>query len=319
MDFFENTKLHANSIKLFNSKLNEWISFMPKHFQTIGCLIMFPTFAMKILDKHIKTNTNTNKHVYLMSILSIFRHKSDIFTEFPEEQIVSLNETWKKIFMENEAPIIERRYENKPTDKQQAKGGSTVTFSQIVEKRDELPSGSNERLLLSMYTMIPPCRADYFATQIVKDDELPTQKNYIHFKGNDYAECIINDFKTAKTYKQIKYVLPPELISEILTSLKKNPRSYLFINTKGEPHTRNSFVLWTRRCLTRIFETDFTLVFFRHAFVTDFVANKIKPDTTDAEIKEISDKMGHSPGMFRAYRWIKSGAKGAFEAGGEEE
>jgi len=165
--------------------------------------------------------------------------------------------------------------------------------------------------------MIPPCRADYFATQIVRDDEVPTQKNFIRLKGDGYAECIINDFKTAKTYKQIKHVLPPELITEILASLKKNPRSYLFINTKGEPHTRNSFVLWTRRCLTRIFETDFTLVFFRHAFVTDFIANKIKPDTTDAQIKDISDKMGHSPEMFRGYKWIKSGAKGAFEAGEE--
>ena len=59
-------------------------------------------------------------------------------------------------------------------------------------------------------------------------------------------------------------------------------------------------------------------MFFRHAFVTDFITNRIGPDTTDAEIKEISDKMGHSPGMFRAYRWVKGGAKGSFEVGGED-
>ena len=168
-----------------------------------------------------------------------------------------------------------------------------------------------------MYTMIPPCRADYFSTQIVYNDEVPVEKNYIRLKGSDYAECIITDFKTAKTYKQIKHVFPPELVSEFMLSLEKHPRNYLFINTKGEPHTRNSFVLWTRRCLTRIFETDFTLVFFRHAFVTDFITNRIGPDTTDAEIKEISDKMGHSPEMFRGYKWIKGGATGVFEVGGE--
>jgi pterin-4a-carbinolamine dehydratase len=59
-----------------------------------------------------------------------------------------------------------------------------------------------------------------------------------------------------------------------------------------------------------LFETDFTLVFFRHAFITDFITNKVTSETTDAEIKEISDKMGHSPEMFRGYKWIKSGAKG---------
>lgn len=318
MNFFENTQLHSNSVKLFNSKLNEWISFMPTHFQSLGSLLMFPDVAMKALDNNIKTNTNTNKHIYIMAVLSIFRHKFNIFSHFPELQIKILNNDWKKIFYENETPIIERRLENKPTDKQQAKGGSQISFQQIVTKRDELPVGSSERLLLSMYTMIPPCRADYFSTQIVRDNEIPTQKNYIRLKGTDYAECIITDFKTAKTYKQIKHIFPPQLISELLASLQKTPRSYLFINTKGEPHTRNSFVLWTRRCLSRIFETDFTLVFFRHAFITDYITNKITSQTTDAEIKEISDKMGHSPEMFRGYKWVKSGAKGTFEAGEEE-
>lgn len=318
MDFFENTKLHSSSTKLFNSKLNEWVSFMPTHFQSLGSILLHPPLAMDFLNKNIKTNTNTNKHVYLMSVLSIFRHKSDIIPYYSDEYITELYITWKDIFNKNEQPIIERRLENKPTDKQQAKGGHQITFSQIQEKRDELPAGSSERLLLSMYTMIPPVRADYFATQIVKGDEVPSQKNYIRIIAPDIIECIITDFKTAKTYKQITHKFPPELISEFTLSLEKHPRTYLFTNTKGEPHTRNSFVLWTRRCLTRIFETDFTLVFFRHSFITNFITNNIKPDTTDAEIKEISDKMGHSPEMFRGYKWIKGGAKGAFEVGGEE-
>lgn len=307
MNFFENTKLHATSVKLFNTKLNEWITFMPNHFQTLGCLIMFPTIAMNHLENKMKTNTNTNKHVYLMAVLSIFRHRPDIVSDFSEEFNTTMYETWRKLFNDNEAPIIKRRYENKPTDRQQAKGGHQLTFSQLETKRDELPSGSYERLLISMYTMIPPVRADYFCTQIVYNDEVPKEKNYIRIRNNKDIECVITDFKTAKTYKQITHKFPPELVGELTKSLEKKPRTYLFINTKGEPHTRNSFVLWTRRCLTRIFETDFTLVFFRHAFITDFITNKITPETTDADIKEISDKMGHSPDMFRAYKWIKSG------------
>jgi hypothetical protein len=318
MNFFENVKLHNTSVKLFNSKLNEWIMFMPDYFQTLGCIIMFPDIAMIALNKNIKTNTNTNKHVYLMSVLSIFKHKIDILSHFPKEQIENLHNTWRTIFNENEVPIINRRYENKPTDMQLKKGGHKITFTEIAEKRDSLTYGSIEHVLLSMYTMITPCRADYFATQIIYNDEVPKEKNYIRFRGIDYAECILTDFKTAKKYKQITHTLPIELIKILLCSLKNNPRSYLFINTKGEPHTRNSFVLWTRRHLSKLFETDFTLVFFRHAFITDFITNKVTSETTDGEIKLISDKMGHSPGMFRAYKWIKNGANGTFDAGDDE-
>ena len=60
------------------------------------------------------------------------------------------------------------------------------------------------------------------------------------------------------------------------------------------------------------------IVFFRHAFITNFITNNIKPDTTDAEIKEVSDRMGHSPEMFRGYKWIREGERGKFAAGGGE-
>lgn len=318
MNFFENTNLNDTSIKLYNTKLNEWVSYMPNIYQSLVCIIMYPDIALDALKSHLKVDTNTNRHIYIVAIMSFIKHKRSLLTHLSQEQYSIIRVKWIDINNENEAPIIERRLENKPTDRQQAKGGHQLSFSQIVEKRDELPLGSYERLLLCMYTMIPPVRADYFATQIVRDEEEPSEKNYIRIINEDNIECVLTDFKTAKTYKQITHKFPPSLVAEFNTSLEKYPRSYLFTNTKGEPHTRNSFVLWTRRCLTRIFETDFTLVFFRHAFITHFITHMITPETTDAEIKEISDKMGHSPEMFRGYKWIKNGAKGKFEVGGEE-
>jgi len=302
MNFFENTSLHDTSVKLFNTKIHEWIGFMPIIQQSLGNICMFPEFSMKVLNKCIKTNTNSNKHVYLMSILSIFRHKREMLIDSPIEDIDILREKWLKIFSENEQPIIDRRLENKPTDKQNEKGGSKIDFNQIITKRDELPIGSIERLLISMYTMIPPARADYFATQIVTD-ETPTEKNYIRM--GDKVECVLTDFKTVKTYKSITHDFPDCLITELNESLKKIPRKYLFLNANGKPHTRNSFVLWSRRCLSRIFETDFTLVFFRHAFVTHYISTMDTNTITDGQIKEMSDKLGHSPEMFRAYKWIK--------------
>ena len=302
MNFFELVNIHDNSAKLYNTKLNEWISYMPNIYKSLACIIMFPEISMKELESHLKVNTNTNRHIYIVAIMSFIKHKRTEL-QLTHEQYSTIRVKWIDINNENEQPIIDRRLENKPTDKQNEKGGSKIDFNQIIEKRDELPVGSIERLLISMYTMIPPARADYFATQILTN-ETPTEKNYIRM--GDKVECVLTDFKTVKTYKSITHDFPVDLITELNESLKKTPRKYLFLNANGKPHTRNSFVLWARRCLSRIFETDFTLVFFRHAFVTHYISTVDPNSITDGQIKEMSDKLGHSPEMFRAYKWIKS-------------
>jgi hypothetical protein len=302
MNFFEQVNIHDNSAKLYNTKLNEWISYMPNIYKSLACIIMFPEISMKELESHLKVNTNTNRHIYIVAIMSFIKHKRTEL-QLTHEQYSTIRVKWIDINNENEQPIIDRRLENKPTDKQNKKGGSKIDFNHIIEKRDELPVGSIERLLISMYTMIPPARADYFATQIITN-ETPTEKNYIRM--GDKVECVLTDFKTVKTYKSITHDFPVDLITELNESLKKTPRKYLFLNANGKPHTRNSFVLWARRCLSRIFETDFTLVFFRHAFVTHYISTVDPNSITDGQIKEMSDKLGHSPEMFRAYKWIKS-------------
>jgi integrase len=319
MNFFGSSSLKPSSIKLFNSKIDEWIGYMPEHYKSIITIITLPSFAMKILESRLVVNTNTNKHIYIMSILSFFRHCKDILAHLPPETIDTLRQEWVKIYDANEAPIIQRRLENKPTDNQLKKEGVRLDFSKIVSIRDSLPIGSYERLLIAMYTMLPPVRADYFATHIVKGDQVPTEPNFIRIIAPDRIESVLTDFKTAKRYKQIYNLFPPELIKELLASLEKYPREYLFLNGNGKPHSRNSFTIWARRVLTRCFGKDFTLVFFRHIFATHFVMTNDMSKITDAQIKEISGKMGHSSEMFHAYRWVENGRKGELVMEVEEE
>jgi hypothetical protein len=238
--------------------------------------------------------------MYIVAILSFIKHHLTHLSQCLTTEIaVSLREQWNTIHTHNEAPIVQLRLENKPTVLQQAKGGSQLSFQQIMEIREQLPIGSIERLLISIYTLIPPVRADYFALQIIHDED-PVEPNYLQIRGGD-MHTVLTDFKTAKTYHEIRNTLPTPLAQEIHASLQACPRQYLFVNSHGKPHTRNSFTLWTRRILTRILHTDFTLVFFRHAFATHYVTHH---NPTDLEISEISKKMGHSSEMFRAYRWV---------------
>jgi len=317
MNYYEDTPLKPTSIKMFNTKLTEWISFMPKYHNNVISVVLFPTMAMTALDTHITTNTNSNKHIYIMAVLSFLRHNIESFRCMPPLEREGLRQTWIDINTANEAPIIQRRLENRPTDLQLKKGGVHLAYNDICIARDGLPVGSNERLLMAMYTMIPPARADYFATQLVYNDEVPEEKNYIRIRG-DSMECTLTDFKTAKQFKQIVNPFPPELVAEVKASLDKNPRQYLFVNANGKPHTRNSFVLWSGRALGRLLDMKFTLVFFRHAFVTNFFATHDMNTTTDEEVKSISDKMGHSTEMFRAYKWVKNGKVGEIDLEDDE-
>jgi len=293
MNFFESAPLHETSIKLYNTKLNEWISYMSPISQSLLCILEHPTVAMQQLESHLATNTPSNRHIFIVAVLSFLRHCRNQLPHLTQEQYSVLRVQWIDINNVNEAPIIQRRLENRPTDLQLKKGGVHLAYNDICIARDGLPVGSNERLLMAMYTMIPPARADYFATQLVYNDEVPEEKNYIRIRG-DSMECTLTDFKTAKQFKQIVNPFPPELVAEVKASLDKNPRQYLFVNANGKPHTRNSFVLWSGRALGRLLDMKFTLVFFRHAFVTNFFATHDMNTTTDEEVKSISDKMGHS-------------------------
>lgn len=325
MDFFEHAPIHDTSRKMYNTRLNEWIEFMPNHFKSITNIIMLPDLALRVLHDRIRTNTASSRHVYIVAVMSFIRHHITHLCEcLTKDVAIPLRERWIAINAENEAPIIQRRLENKPTVLQQAKGGSKLSFNDIVEKRDELPMGSIERLLIAMYTMIPPCRADYFAMEVVRGEAEPTAKNYLRIRLDDEKsgvrmETVLRDFKTAKIFKEIRNELPVELVREVEASLEKTPRTYLFVNANGKPHTRNSFTMWARRVLSRVFGTDFTLVFFRHAFATHYVMNVDLRTLTDAQIKEISDKLGHSTEMFRAYRWIRGEVSDGDGGGSDEE
>ena len=318
MSFFDNTSLTHITVKRYNTIIADWISYLPPHFNNIICLVMFPDISLHALHTHLKSNTPSNRHNYIVPVLSFIGHNKHILSPFSYEHVETIRLRWSDILTTNDAPITQRRLENAPTDNQLAKGGVYLKFNDFITARDKLPLGSIDRLLIAMYTMIPPVRADYYATQFVRGNEIPTEQNFIRILDDNTMISIINDFKTKKTYKQLKNDLPPELIIEIKASLDKFPRSYLFTNSKGKPYTRNSFTVWAGRHLSTLFGTKFTLVFFRHAFSTNFITINDMSKITDAQIKEMSDKMGNSPEMFKAYRWVKDGNTGEIPLALEE-
>jgi integrase len=275
---------------------------MPDDMKSIVHIALHMNKAIECLSSGLDNTNNTNMHGYYSAIIAFVEYNTSLRSLINKHILDKIYEQWCIQRKTNEIPIVQRRLLNKPSETQEKKGGSSLKFSDIVAKRDSLEYASPERLLLGFYTYLPPVRADYFAVEIIKHNQRPTEQNYIRLITPTHSKCILRDFKTKKAYNKIENTLPHELDMELRESLKNNPRPYLFMNANGEPFTRNAFCIWSKRLLSRLFKTEVTLVMFRHAFITTLDFN----NTTDQDLKELGNKMGHSLATQRTYRWVNT-------------
>jgi len=180
-----------------------------------------------------------------------------------------------------------------------------IPFGEFSKKRLELPSGSYERLLVSMYSLVIPLRADFNRCALYYN-ELPNtaEPNYILIKkkGNTTEMIMtIGSYKTAKTYSKITQTLPRELVKEIQKSLDANPRDWLFVNKKKQPFTPNGFSKFALERFEKIYKKPLTIQIIRHSFLTAIDMSKL----TLEQRAEIGAKMGHSWEQGQRYIWTR--------------
>jgi hypothetical protein len=321
MSYFEHSSLSLNTIRAYEPRIHKWKEIVPG--KSIEYIILFPRQSIRILAQHLKQRervekkqvcTMTNLRNYVASILAILRHSPHIAPTIPDR--VEYYHLWLSIMNQTSEPMRDRQRQHLPTVIQSNKMGSQLTFEQLIEQRNHLAlqcaSYSTEDLinnnqcvnnmygllLLSMYTYIYPVRADYYATEIVKDGCESTVPNYIRFTS-DHTELVIQDFKTAKRYPPIRYDrLPNELHQIISRSLELLPRTYLFQKSNGMPYTRNSFSQWASKLLRQLFGVEMTLTLIRHQFITT-----LSMDLPVTELERIGKLMGHSLTLQRLYKW----------------
>ena len=267
-------------------------------------ILKHPNAFIEKLDKFVnKTGGRLDKNKlsmhakdgYVTSLKSLFLQTPGMKQKHPE-----LYMKWDEIHKLVRQPINEKYQSNKPTARQEE---AYVSFKELEKKRDSLKKGSIGRLLLSMYTLIPPVRSDYDKIAIYKSEKEVTDDidNYLIWNKNKYL--VIRKYKTSKTYKDIKIDLPKKLVSEIRASLKDKPRDYLFIQKNGEPYDKpNTFNRWANRTLKKIFDKkNISLSTLRHIFIT---RRDLKlEEKSGLERKEISDVMGHSLATQQNYLW----------------
>lgn len=257
--------------------------------EPLDYIILHPHEVIKKLNKAYP-NVGSRKTFYTF-ILALFRYNSNLKCRYKKEY-----DEWMKEFTDTDKQITDRYKENAPTKKQQE---GFVAFDEIVKKRDSLEDGTDEKLLLSLYTYIPPLRADFGKVAIYEEDVPEKERkedNYIY----DNSELVLRRYKTAKSHKEFSKELPKELVKQIKESLKKRPRKYLFTMRGGEPLLKNTYTKWCNRVLARLFGKPLTVSLIRHAYINTLDFNKL----TIKEKEEIAADMTHSAGMQDKYRLI---------------
>lgn len=304
-DHLEQTKLlKKNSKQIYLKQLNEiqsnfftkrpslyWVITHPYKFKT-ALLNYGERSENGRLDKKLSRNSLSAFIVPIISLLMAFR-------EIQEDKPQLLQE-WKKLKEE----IVDNSHvmNNEPTERQQK---ALMTFEEIEQIRDKLPEGSEERLIISLYTLIEPIRSNFDKIKIYNTVPKDVKGNYLDMKKK---KLIINKYKTDKIYGKNVIDLPKELMKQINKSLSLNPREYLFVQSNGQTFNSNSWNTYANRILKRIFKNKgFSLSMFRHIYLSRKDLNL--QDKTLKERKEIADKMGHSVSTQSKYFWKNEGMK----------
>jgi hypothetical protein len=126
-----------------------------------------------------------------------------------------------------------------------------LDYDDILAKVEELIAQGNEHatlkasqevVLLAMYAYLTPKRADFGKLRIVASiGKLQDDENGLVLPSKGDCRLVLNQYKTAKTYKQFTEVLPVELAVIVRASLEAWPRTYLLVGPRDKPLSDNNY------------------------------------------------------------------------------
>jgi integrase len=262
--------------------------------RTLETIISHPKSMLRRIDTAYESN-QTRKS--LMSTVKAYVKYNPELKETYAEAI----EIWSDAFRVTDKAITERVATAQPTQRELM---NWVEWGDVLKKQHELGFGeyaSITHLLVSMYSLIEPIRADYGNIRIVREGgEEPQSENYVLLSPMPgRSKLVLHSYKTSKRYGMFQRDLPAQLVNIIETSLKKFPRTFLFVDESGHPYTkRNSYTRFANRTFERLFGKKFTISLMRHSFVSNLDFNEATP----AKLFQHSKNMMHSIGMQQMYR-----------------
>lgn len=250
--------------------------------------------TMKLMSEKGVKSAETQRSL-INAVLALFKYDNTLKIKQIKDY-----ECWSKHFKKVSA-ITEHKYDTLQASDKQLE--TYVPWGEIIKRRDTLDTGSQEYLLLCMYTMIPPARADMNMVKILT--RAPKSKDTLNYLvvTKSKMTLVYNEFKSKSDYyKAYEKVLPKDLESIVRKSLENNPREYLIVSPRNnEPYYKpNSFTKYFHRILYDLFGKKVTINTLRHSFITSLDWTNLRP----IDKKQLAKDLMHSPSSMERYRFM---------------
>lgn len=256
---------------------NKWKIIINEE-EAIYNIIINPEKYNKYLEKEENINT---RYLYYNTIISLFKHSNN------PENLQKYKTKWYELSISTKDKVREEEINHIITDKQKS---AMISWENVLLKLKSLKKGSKDHLLLTTYVTLTRRQSDYASVKIINsDEEIPENQNYINLNPkNKKAYIYIITGKTIKHYDgKFEEELSDKFISSLNSSLKREPRKYLF----GDKSS-NTFQKWCNDQLKRIFENkDMSVNILRHSHA-EYIDRK--PNIKMAEREKEARLMGHS-------------------------
>jgi hypothetical protein len=205
---------------------------------------------------------------------------------------------------EDEIKSRYRTYRDLDEDQEptEAQTDNFVSWDNIIQFRDLYRGDMNgtQRLLLALYTYIPPVRADYTPMRIVNRKPSKFEEGHNYLVWNSQPYFIFHAYKTAVRYGD-KYVkIPGPLKRELSAYLNDHIDNEYLFESDGLPWSATRLALGVRKIFQQFHGLDTGINLIRHAYLTKYHAGQ-KPL---AELKKVASAMMHGPMLSQGYRFL---------------
>ena len=184
-----------------------------------------------------------------------------------------------------------------PTQKQVEK---FVSWDNILEFRDKYYDVMTplQRMLIALYTYIPPVRLDFTPMKIVSRKPRKLQDGMNYYVNSKSPYFLMHAFKTHATLGDRVIKVPAKLKAEIEQFL--TPGQQYLLETEGKPWTENCLGQAVRRMFKQHHNMNTGVSMLRHAYATKFHAGQLPL----ADIQKTASAMLHGPLQSMTYRFI---------------
>jgi integrase len=156
-----------------------------------------------------------------------------------------------------------------------AEAPKTMTWAEVLAIKDKLQPKEDttawteiqDWVIYSLYTMLPPLRADY-SPMLVYDRKPKEDKGNYMILRKTKPVIVLHDYKTQSTFGRVEIPIPAELVEVLKTWRTFNPSDHLLLKDDGQPMTSEGLSQRVIRIFEKHAGKGVGISMLRHAYIT---------------------------------------------------